>query len=129
VEAAPKVSADHIDKADPHSERKLAELYEQVGRLMVETRFFVAQVRALRRARRLMMVQAGAQLSLRRQCVLLGLSRAALYYRPVKAESYALELIALIDRHTCAPRFRGRGGRRSGFMRRATWSIASGGAT
>jgi transposase-like protein len=41
VEAAPKVFADHIDKADPHSERKLAELYEQVGRLMVERDFLL----------------------------------------------------------------------------------------
>jgi putative transposase len=45
-----------------------------------------------------MMVEAGAQLSLRHQCVLLGLSRAALYYRPVKVEPYALELMALLDR-------------------------------
>jgi hypothetical protein len=42
-----------------------------------------------------MMVEAGAQLSLIHQRVLLGLSRAALYYRPVKVEPYALELMAL----------------------------------
>jgi putative transposase len=42
-----------------------------------------------------MMVEAGAQLSLRHQCVLLGLSRPALYYRPVRVEPYALELMAL----------------------------------
>jgi hypothetical protein len=42
-----------------------------------------------------MMVEAGAQLSLIHQRVLLGLSRVALYYRPVKVEPYALELMAL----------------------------------
>jgi transposase len=42
VEAAPKVFADHLGKADPHSERQVAELYEQVGRLMVERDFLYA---------------------------------------------------------------------------------------
>lgn len=41
VEAAPKVFADHLAKADPHSERPVAELYEQVGRLMVERDFLL----------------------------------------------------------------------------------------
>jgi putative transposase len=44
------------------------------------------------------MVERQGPLSLRRQCVLLGLSRAALYYRPVKISAYQLELMALIDR-------------------------------
>jgi putative transposase len=44
------------------------------------------------------MVERQSPLSLRRQCVLLGLSRAALYYRPVEVSAYQLELMALIDR-------------------------------
>jgi putative transposase len=44
------------------------------------------------------MVERQGPLSLRRQGVLLGVSRAALYYRPVKVAPYALELMALIDR-------------------------------
>jgi putative transposase len=44
------------------------------------------------------MVERQGPLSLRRQCVLLGLGRAALYYRPVKVAPYAFELMALIDR-------------------------------
>jgi putative transposase len=44
------------------------------------------------------MVERQGPLSLRRQCVLLGVSRAALYYRPGKVAPYALELMALIDR-------------------------------
>jgi putative transposase len=55
-----------------------------------------------------MMVEAGAQLSLRHHCVLLGLSRPALYYRPVRVEPYALELMALSTASTCARRFTGR---------------------
>jgi putative transposase len=44
------------------------------------------------------MIEQPNSLSLSRQCQLLGLSRAALYYRPVEVSSYELELMALIDR-------------------------------
>jgi len=44
------------------------------------------------------MVEREGALSLRRQCRLLGLRRAALYYRPVEMGAYQLELMALIDR-------------------------------
>ena len=44
------------------------------------------------------MIEQPTPLSLRRQCELLGLSRAALYYRPVEVDAYELELMALIDR-------------------------------
>jgi transposase len=41
MNAAPKVFAGARDRADEVSERKLAELYEQVGRLMVERDFLL----------------------------------------------------------------------------------------
>ena len=41
MNAAPKVFAGHRDRTDEGSERKLAELYEQVGRLMVERDFLL----------------------------------------------------------------------------------------
>ena len=44
------------------------------------------------------MVERPSPLSLSRQCELLGLSRAALYYRPIEVDAYELELMALIDR-------------------------------
>lgn len=44
------------------------------------------------------MVESSGPLSLSRQCALLGLSRAALYYRPVEVGSYEVGLMALIDR-------------------------------
>src|SRR5262252_8613416 len=44
------------------------------------------------------MIEQPSPLSLSRQCQLLGLSRAALYYRPVAVSDYELELMALIDR-------------------------------
>ena len=44
------------------------------------------------------MVERPGPLSLSRQCELLGLSRAALYYQPVEVDSDELELMALLDR-------------------------------
>src|SRR5215467_14667636 len=44
------------------------------------------------------MIEQPNPLSLSRQCQLLGLSRAALYYRPVAVSDYELELMSLIDR-------------------------------
>ena len=41
MNAAPKVFAGPRERADEVSERKLAELYEQVGRLMVERDFLL----------------------------------------------------------------------------------------
>jgi len=43
------------------------------------------------------MIEQPNPLSLTRQCQLLGLSRAALYYRPVEVSGYELELMTLID--------------------------------
>jgi putative transposase len=44
------------------------------------------------------MIEQPNPLSLTRQCELLGLSRAALYYHPVEVSAEELELMALIDR-------------------------------
>ena len=44
------------------------------------------------------MIEQPNPLSLKRQCELLGLSRAALYYGPVEVSAGELELMALIDR-------------------------------
>ena len=44
------------------------------------------------------MVERPGPLSLSRQCKLLGLNRAALYYQPAPVDAYELELMALLDR-------------------------------
>jgi putative transposase len=65
------------------------------------------------------MIERQGPLSLSRQCELLGLSRAALYYRAVKTGAYELELMALIDRQYLQTPFYVRGGWQRGFRRRA----------
>ena len=41
MQAAPRVFADHVGPSDELSERKLAELYEQLGRVMVGRDFLL----------------------------------------------------------------------------------------
>jgi hypothetical protein len=59
-------------------------------------RFFVTEVWAMRRPQRLAMVDREHQeLSLVRQCALLGISRSSLYYQPAPVGEEDLELMAL----------------------------------
>ena len=61
--------------------------------------FFVAQVRAMSRRRRLAMVDRGHPgLSVVKQCRLLQLSRSAVYYRPTPTNPADLDLMAGMDR-------------------------------
>ena len=61
--------------------------------------FFVAQVRAMSRRRRLAMVNRGHPgLSVVKQCRLLQLSRSAVYYRPTPTNPADLDLMAGMDR-------------------------------
>ena len=66
------------------------------------------------------MIERQGPLSLSRQCELLGLSRAALYYRAVRTGAYELELMALHRSPVpAALPSTVRGGWQRGFRRRA----------
>jgi putative transposase len=59
----------------------------------------VTEVRAVSRPQRLDMLELKhPELSLARQCSLLGISRSSVYYQPVPASAEDLELMALLDR-------------------------------
>jgi putative transposase len=64
----------------------------------VERDFFITQARSMSRAQRLALVVPQApDLSLRRQCRLLGLSRSSVYYQRKELLVYDLTLMRLID--------------------------------
>jgi hypothetical protein len=65
------------------------------------------------------MIERPGPLALSRQCELLGLSRAAIYYRAVRTGAYELELMALIDRQYLQTPF-------YGSRRVAAWLQAQG---
>jgi putative transposase len=92
------VAADH--------EAMQAELYEQIGRLKMELE-------------RPLIEPGHPQLSVRRQCELLGLNRASLYYQPAAETEANLRLMQRIDRqYTDCPFY--------GSRRMAAWLVQQG---
>ncbi len=59
------------------------------------------------------------QLSLVRRCILLDVSRASMYYRPVPARAVDLELMALMDRQYLKTPF-------NGFRKMKAWLLQQG---
>jgi putative transposase len=83
---------------------KLAELYEQIGRLQVELAFVKKNLPASVEWKRHQIELNHPQLSVRQQCDLLELNRSSFYYEPTEADPEDLQLMERIDRlHTESP--------------------------
>ena len=99
VEGAPELFATNQKSQEKAKEAQINHLYRHIGQLKGGTRFFVGKVRSMSRSiRRAMIDRDHQQLSLVRQCILLDVSRASVYYRPVPTRAEDLELMALMDR-------------------------------
>ena len=99
VEGAPQLFATNQKSQEKAKEAQINHLYRHIGQLKVERDFFVGKVRSMSRSiRRAMIDRDHQQLSLVRQCILLDVSRASVYYRPVPTRAEDLELMALMDR-------------------------------
>jgi putative transposase len=84
-------------KATGPLEEKTAELYEQIGRLKVELDWVKKNLPPSADARRGLIDEGHPELSVRRQCELIGLSRSTLYYEPAPESAENLRLMRLID--------------------------------
>ena len=62
-----------------------------------EIRFFSARLATLSRAARLELVERGGELSIRRQCALLGINRSSVYYTPREERAENLALMRRMD--------------------------------
>ena len=83
-------SKSHQDEVD--------NLYRQIGQLSVERDFFSTQARSLKKTIRLSLVERHhPDISILRQCRLLGISRSSVYYQSRKDLTNDLELMRLID--------------------------------
>ena len=101
------------------SEARQAELFEQIGRLKRELEWVKKKLPPSAEAKRPLVEPGEAGLSLRRQCELLGLSRASLYYRPAGVSAEDLRLMRLIDeQYTACPFY--------GSRRMTAWLIRAG---
>lgn len=77
-------------------ESEQAELYEQIGRLKMELEWLKNLPTSIEAKRQLIDPQ-DSELSVRRQCELLGLARASYYYQPASETAYNLALMRRID--------------------------------
>jgi putative transposase len=82
-------------QADP--EKIQAELYEQLGRLQMELAWVKKNLPREVEARRALIDSSCSQLSIRRQCELLGLNRSSYYYEPAQETIENLRLMRRID--------------------------------
>ena len=99
VEGAPELFATNQKSQEKAKEAQINHLYRHIGQLKVERDFLSGKVRSMSRSiRRAMIDRDHQQLSLVRQCILLDVSRASVYYRPVPTRAEDLELMALMDR-------------------------------
>jgi len=72
-------------------------LYQQIGRLRVELDWLKKNLALTLEEKRAVVEPVHEQISLRRQCELLGLSRSSLYYRSQAEEGYNEQLMRLMD--------------------------------
>ena len=84
-------------KADKCDEPSSSELYEQIGRLKIELDWIKIKWPSTVAEKRSWIEVGDAQLSVRRQCELLGLHRSNLYYEAVPESAENLALMRLID--------------------------------
>ena len=84
-------------QAQREQEAVQGELFEQIGRLKMELEWVKKKLLASTEAKRALVEPEHAQISLRRQCELLGLNRSTLYYAPVGESEFNLYLMRLID--------------------------------
>ena len=92
----------HSQEAEADADRDA--LFEEIGRLKVELDFVKKKLACSSEDRRVLVEPGYAEISIRRQCELLGVSRASWYYEPAGESQENLRLMRLIDeQYTRAP--------------------------
>nr|WP_237377333.1 IS3 family transposase [Sulfidibacter corallicola] len=99
IESLPEVFESGKAPRKPAGESpEIGKLYEQIGRLQVELDWLKKKLNPCIEEKRLCIEPHHRRLSIRRQCALLGLSRASYYYEPRPERPENLVLMSEIDR-------------------------------
>jgi putative transposase len=106
------------DAAD--AQARTAELFEQIGRLKMELEWVKKKLPPSAEAKRPLVETDHAELTIRRQCELLGLSRASLYCTAAQESAENLRLMRLLDQEYTAHPF-------YGSRRLTAWLVGQGG--
>ena len=106
-EEAPRLFSSRRGRQEKEEEVLKASLYQQLGQLKVELDWLKKKLGVSVDLKRQLVEEAHPQLSVRRQCSLLGLSRSSLYYRPPAESPDNVQLMHLLDEQYTATPFYG----------------------
>ena len=97
LERVPDVFQQGGSRVQDEEAQMVPELYQQIGRLQVELDWKKNMSLSVVE-RRAMIGPQDLQLSVSRQCELVGLPRSSFYYQPVAPDAFTLEVMHAIDR-------------------------------
>ena len=104
MEQLPELFVDGRTQKARNGEADSDALYEQIGRLKVELDWLKKKLACSTEDLRPLVDWSHADISVRRQCELLGVNRAGLYYEPLGESDENLQLMRLLDeQYTRAP--------------------------
>jgi len=104
LEQLPELFVDGRTRKGRTVEAESNALYEEIGRLKVELDWLKKKLACSTEDLRALVDPSHADISVRRQCQLLGVNRASLYYQPLGESQENLRLMRLIDeQYTRAP--------------------------
>ena len=104
IEEGPTVFGQDTARQLQEQTEREAELYEQIGRLKMELEWLKKKLPRSGERKRMLIDPRHPALSIRRQCDLVGLSRASYYRQPAEESAFNVQLMNWIDQeYTRAP--------------------------
>ena len=97
LDVVPSAFAKKRDKAEQEQEELTSQLYQQIGQLKVELDWMKKNLSNCGSDKKSVIEAGHAQISIGRQCELVGLARSTYYYEPRPESAYNLHLMRLID--------------------------------
>jgi len=98
LEILPEAFSSKRKRQENDQQALIDELYKQIGQLKVETDFLKKTLTIPLEIKKMWVEAEHRELSIRRQCDLLGLNRSSLYYRPVGVDDFTLKLMHELDK-------------------------------
>lgn len=122
LQDGPSVFNSHTARQQREQEALQCELYEQIGRLKMELEWREKKLPNEIPAKRAMIEPSHPELSVRRQCELIGLNRSTLHYQAAMESPLNLKLMRLIDEQYTHTPFYGRL-RMTAYLRRNGYDV------
>ena len=122
LDAGPAVFSSRRARQEREQADREAELYEQIGRLKMELEWLKKKLPESIEGKRMLIDPQHPELSIRRQCQLLGLNRASYYYVPAQETPLNLELMRHIDAQYLKTPFYGYR-RMTAYLRRRQYAV------